>query len=226
MKLSVIIPVYNEARTIKEILQRVEKVDIDKQIILVDDGSTDGTAALLKTINMPHVTTVFLPCNRGKGWAIREGIPYCEGDVILIQDADLEYNPEEYPKLMEPIVKKGAKVVYGSRVLGRRFRPASLENFIFYMGATLLTILTNLLYGSKLTDEPTCYKVFRADILKSLSLDCKGFEFCPEVTAKILRQRIEIEEVPISSQPRSVKEGKKIKLKDWFIAVYTLLKYR
>jgi len=226
MKLSVIIPVYNERITIEEIVKRVEKVNVSKEIIIVDDGSTDGTKGILKSFNMDNVTIIHHEHNLGKGQAIKTALLVAQGDIIIIQDADLEYNPEEYYKLIEPIEKGEAEVVYGSRVLDKKFRPVSFQNFIFYLGGKSLSMLTNFLYSSNITDEPTCYKVFKTDILKSLNLQCIGFEFCPEVTAKILKQGIKIHEVPISAFARSVKEGKKIRLKDWFIAIWTLIKYR
>lgn len=225
-KISVIIPVYNERATIEEIVKRIEKVNISKEIIIVDDGSTDGTKEVLKSLNKDNITVIHHDHNMGKGQAIRTALPFTTGDVILIQDADLEYNPEEYPKLIEPIEKGKAEVVYGSRMLGKKFQPVSLQNFIFYLGGKSLSLLTNFLYSSNITDGYTCYKVFKSELLKSLTLQCKGFEFEAEVTAKILRQRIKIREVPISITPRSIKEGKKIRLKDWFIGVWTLINYR
>jgi len=225
MKLSVIIPVYNERITIEEIVKRVEKVNVSKEIIIVDDSSTDGTREFLKGLKMANVRIIYHDKNAGKGQAIRTALPFVTGNIVIIQDADLEYNPEEYYKLIEPIEKGKAEVVYGSRILGKKFHSVSFQNFIFYLGGKSLSILTNFLYGSDITDEPTCYKVFKTDILKSLNLQCIGFEFCPEVTAKILKQGIKIHEVPISAFARSVKEGKKIRLKDWFIAVWTLIKY-
>lgn len=226
MKLSVIIPVYNEVSTIKEILKKVENINVNKEIIVVDDGSDDGTREILKNMNKNNIVILYHEHNMGKGRAIRTALPFVTGDIIIIQDADLEYHPEEYLKLIKPIVDGKAKVVYGSRILDKKFYPVSLQNFIFYLGGRSLSLLTNFLYGSNITDEPTCYKVFKMDILKSLNLQCMGFEFCPEVTAKVLKQGIKIYEVPISAVPRSVKEGKKIRLKDWFIAAWILIKYR
>ncbi len=228
MKLSVIIPVYNEFNTIEEIIKKVQQVPIPKEIIIVDDGSTDGTREVLKNLNKnkDNITVVHHNHNMGKGQAIRTALPFTTGDVIIIQDADVEYNPQEYYKLIEPIEKGEAEVVYGSRTLGKKFHPVSFQNFIFYLGGRSLSLLTSFLYKSNITDEPTCYKIFKADVLKSLNLQCKGFEFCPEVTAKILKQGIKIHEVPISCIARSIKEGKKIRLKDWFIALWILIKYR
>jgi len=230
MKLSIIIPVYNEEKTIAEIIKRVQQVElrgITKEIIVVNDGSQDKTEEILEKIEKKEqdIKIINYLENQGKGMAIRTALPQVEGDIVIIQDADLEYNPAEYPHLIEPILEEEAEVVYGSRILGRNI-PPTFQNHIFYLGGRSLSMLTNLLYRSEITDEPTCYKVFKTDILKSLNLKCKGFEFCPEVTAKILGQGIKIKEIPISCHPRSVKEGKKIRLKDWFIAVWTLFKYR
>ncbi|MBU0533656.1 MAG: glycosyltransferase family 2 protein [Candidatus Omnitrophica bacterium] len=226
MRLSVIIPTFNELGTIEEVINRVQQVSAQKEIIIVDDGSTDGTKKILKSFNMDNITVIYHNRNMGKGQAIRTALPVTTGDIIIIQDADLEYNPEEYLKLIEPIEKGKTEVVYGSRILDGKFKSVSFQNFIFYLGGKSLSMLTNFLYRANITDEPTCYKVFKSDILKSLNLKCKGFEFCPEVTAKILRQGIKIHEVPISCNPRTIKEGKKIRLKDWFVAIWILIKYR
>lgn len=224
MILSIIIPVYNEKDTILHILQKVLSVNIEKEIIIVDDGSTDGTREILKNLQIPNVRlkVIFHEKNLGKGMAIRSAIKEVKGDIVIIQDADLEYDPNEYPKLIEPILQGKAKVVYGSRVLKKNPK----ASFLFYLGGRFLSFLTNLLYGTKITDEPTCYKVFSADVLKSINLECRRFEFCPEVTAKIAKKGYKIIEVPISYRPRSVKEGKKIRWRDGFYAVWTLIKYR
>ncbi len=231
MKISVIIPVYNEERTIAEIINRVKAVNLKKEIIIVEDGSTDKTKEILKEVikqkdsnNEIKLISRFQKC--GKGAAIRAGLKYVSGDIVIIQDADLEYNPNEYDMLIEPIIKGETSVVYGSRILGQGSKPKSLVGWYFYLGGRTLSILANLLYRIHITDEPTCYKVFEANLLKSLNLKCKGFEFCPEVTAKIAKRGIKIKEVPISHRPRGITEGKKIRLKDWFIAVWTLIKYR
>ncbi len=222
MKLSVIIPAFNEKNTIMEIIGRVLKTPFNKEVIVVDDGSTDGTAEILKRIP-PGVKVITHDRNLGKGRAVRSGLETASGDVIIIQDADLEYNPEEYPKLVAPIEEGFADVVYGSRnALGNNPR----SSFGFYFGGVLLSKITNLLYGAKLTDEATCYKVFRADIIKNLKLESKGFEFCPEVTGKLLRRGVHIREIPISYRPRRKAEGKKITWKDGLRAVYHLVKWR
>ena len=225
MKLSVIIPVYNEAATIGKIIEVVKKADIGsvkKEIVVVDDGSSDGTLGKLKKVK--DIKLIAHKKNSGKGAAIRTGIRHTTGDIIIIQDADLEYDPNEYSMLIRPIIEGKAKVVYGSRRLNRKNVPYS--GLSFFIGGHALTFLANLLYNAKITDEPTCYKVFRADILKNMKLKCSRFEFCPEVTAKVAKQDIRIHEVPISYYPRSVEEGKKIKWRDGFEAVWTLLRYR
>jgi dolichol-phosphate mannosyltransferase len=225
MKLSIIMPVYNERSTIEEIIKRVSGVEgIEKELIIVDDFSTDGTRELLRRYqNNCNIEIVFHDKNIGKGMAIRAGLKKVTGDVVIIQDADLEYDPNDYLKLIKPIVEDEADVVYGSRLLSHKNKMSYLRYFI---GGQIVTWLTNLLYGSSLTDEPTCYKLFRADILKSLRLNCKRFEFCPEVTAKVRKKGIKIIEVPISYEPRKIEEGKKIRWKDGLQAIWTLLKYR
>lgn len=228
MKLSILIPVYNEASTIEEVLHQVRAVPlpgITKEIIVVDDGSTDATPEILRREkeHASEVTVYTSPRNFGKGQAIRTGLPHATGDVILIQDADLEVNPQEYSRLLEPIQQEKASVVYGSRFLTLRNPIPWRSRFARWV----LTTLANLLYGSHLTDEATAYKVFRAEVLKRVSLECVGFEFCPEVTAKVLRQGHRIVEIPISYRPRSKAEGKKLRYwRDGLIAVYTLLRYR
>ena len=222
MKVSVVIPVYNERETVEHLVERVKKVNIsgvDKEIIVVDDGSTDGTGEVLKGIK--GIRIKFHEKNRGKGSALKTGIGVSTGDIILVQDADLEYSPEDYPRLIKPIVDGKAKVVYGSRLLGNNQR----GRLWFYLGGITVTKFTNLLYRSKLTDEPTCYKVFHKD-LRPVLLGAKGqrFEWEPEVTAKILKAGHDIYEVPISYVPR--KKGKKIGAWDGIYALWTLLKYR
>ena len=224
MILSVIIPAYNEIRTIEEILRRIKIVDIAKEVIIVDDGSTDGTREFLHSMeNEKGFKVLFHAGNKGKGAAIRTAIPYVSGDIIIIQDADLEYDPQDYHKVIAPIIEGRASVVYGSRY----FR---LENYIpftrYMMGVLLLTAMANVLFGARITDEATCYKAFRADVLKSLPLKCVRFEFCPEVTAKVRKRGYRITEVPISFHSRNVKEGKKIGWKDGLEAVLVLIKYR
>ncbi len=222
MKLSVIIPVYNEKATIEEILKRVLEVPIEKEIIIVDDGSTDGTSEILKKVP-GGVKVVSHGKNLGKGCAVRTGLEHAGGDIVIIQDADLEYNPRDYPVLITPIQNGHAEVVYGSRNL-KGNNPRS--GFGFYWGGVFLSKLTNLLYGTRLTDEATGYKVFRTEVIKGLDLKSRGFEFCPEVTGKLARGGYRIHEVPISYTPRKKLEGKKITWKDGITAVYNLIRHR
>jgi dolichol-phosphate mannosyltransferase len=230
MKLSVIIPVFNEKGTISELLGKVKSVDVEKEIVIVDDGSTDGTRGILEAVagcRMPdagknEIKIIYHEKNQGKGVAIRTGLKNITGDIVIIQDADLEYDPQDYPKLIEPILSGKAKAVYGSRILGKGRR----SYWSFYIGGKFLSFLTNLLYDAKITDEPTCYKVFQADVIKNINLKCSRFEFCPEVTAKLRKKGYKIYEVPISYEPRSLEEGKKINWKDGFEAIWTLIKYK
>jgi glycosyltransferase involved in cell wall biosynthesis len=220
----VIIPCYNEQRTILTILERVQAVAITKEIIIVDDGSTDGTRELLAAlvVDLPGITVLFHEGNRGKGAAVATGLARAIGRVVIIQDADLEYDPEEYGAVIAPILAGEAEVVYGSRNL----QPNHYSYRVFYWGGRLVTLATNLLYGSRLTDEATCYKAFARPVIQGLHLESTGFEFCPEVTAKVLRQGYAIREVPISYHARPREEGKKIRASDGLRAIWTLLKYR
>ncbi len=224
MKLSVVIPVYNERNTIAEILRRVKATGRADEIILVDDGSTDGTRDILRTLaSPPEVTVVLHEKNMGKGAALRTGFQKAGGDVILVQDADLEYNPAEYPALLEPIECGQADAVYGSRFLGSKHR---VTMFWHMVANQWLTFATNVLYNSILSDMETGYKVFKADLLKSINLRANRFDFEPEITAKILKRRARVFEIPISFNPREYDEGKKIGLADAFAAVWALIKYR
>lgn len=225
-KLTIIIPVFNERQTIQTILGQVVQANtlgLDKEIIAIDDGSTDGTTEILRNYHQEDVMALFHNRNQGKGAAVRTGIKNATGDIILIQDADLEYHPEEYPKLIKPFINDGALVVYGSRELSGQNRHSSL---FFHIGGRTITTVTNLLYGSHLTDVPTCYKAFRRAIIADLPLRCERFEFCPEVTALVLKRHIPIVEVPISYSARSKQEGKKIRFKDGAEAIWTLLRCR
>lgn len=224
MKLSIIMPVYNEKNTINEIISRVMAVSIPKELIIVDDFSKDGTREMLKKIRSRDIKTIFHERNYGKGHALRTGIKHATGDIVIIQDADLEYDPQEYAKLIKPIIDGKVKVVYGTRFPKGSPHPPITN--LFFLANKILTIASNLLYNANITDEPTCYKVFDADVLKSINLKCERFEFCPEVTAKVRKNGFKIIEVPISYKPRSVKEGKKINWKDGFEALWTLIKYR
>jgi glycosyltransferase involved in cell wall biosynthesis len=224
MKLSVIVPVYNEMRTIEEILRRVKMVDIAKEVIIVDDGSTDGTRDYLRSLESEEDFKVLYQAkNMGKGAAIRKAISHVSGDIVIIQDADLEYDPQDYLEVIAPIVEGRASVVYGSRYIKPGNDVPLTRN---RMGVLLLTLMVNLLYSAGITDEATCYKAFKAEVLRSLPLKCKRFEFCPEVTAKVRKRGYRIEEVPISFHYRTVKEGKKIGWKDGLEAVLALIKYR
>ena len=234
MKLSVIVPAYNEEGTIREIIDRVSDTPFEKEIIVVDDGSTDGTREILKelegrTTGETPILLIFHERNRGKGAAIRSALAKVTGDVVIIQDADLEYDPKEFARLIEPILKGETQVVYGSRNLkrdekGKHGNPMS--SLSFYWGGVFLSKLTNLLYGTGITDESTGYKVFKTEVIKNLDLKSEGFEFCPEVTAKLCRKGCKIKEVSISYHPRGFDEGKKICWLDGLVAVFNLLKYR
>lgn len=218
---SVIVPVYNEAAHVDELLQAIHASPVKKEIIIVDDGSTDGTREKLQALpSLEDVTVVFHQKNCGKGAAIRTALAYARGEYVLIQDSDLEYNPQDYPALLRPLEEGKANVVYG-------VRPDRPERGLrFFLGAKLLTHLTNLLYGAGIHDEATCYKVIRRSLLAQVQLECHRFEFCPEVTAKVCRMGEKIAEVPISYNPRSAVEGKKIRHSDGWKAIWTLIRYR
>jgi glycosyltransferase involved in cell wall biosynthesis len=216
-------PVYNEKNTILEILKRVEAVGLASEIVVVDDGSKDGTKELLVAHKMPGLRLQIHERNRGKGAAVRTGILAAQGDLILIQDADLEYDPRDIPALLKPVEEGIADVVYGSRFLGGPRRPTMFWHMV---ANKLLTFITNILYNNILTDMETGYKLFRSELVKSITIRSNSFDFEPEITAKLLKRRARIYEVPISFNPRDYNEGKKIGLVDAFQAVWALFKYR
>ena len=225
MRLSVVIPVYNEVETIKEIVSRVHAVDFEKEIIIVDDGSTDGTRELLEeiTLSQDNVKVFYHDRNQGKGAALRKGFEVATGDIVIIQDADLEYDPREYPVLLEPILDGRADIVYGSRFLGG---PHRVLFFWHYLGNKFLTLLSNALTNLNLTDMETCYKVFRREVLSGMHLKSNRFGFEPEFTAKIAKKDFRIYETPISYSGRTYSEGKKIGWKDGVKAVFAIVWFR
>lgn len=220
MKLSIIIPAYNEMDTIPEVLERVRAQEFEKEIIVADDCSTDGTREFLR--DQEDVVLLENACNLGKGASIREALKRVTGDVVLIQDADLEYDPSDYPALLQPIIDGKADIVYGSRFL-RGKPPMRLAN---YIANRVFALIASVLYGRRITDEATCYKVFRTEVLNSIELRCVRFEFCPEVTARLLKRGYRYAEVPVSYTARSYAQGKKIHWYDGVECIWTLLKYR
>jgi glycosyltransferase involved in cell wall biosynthesis len=243
VKLSVIIPVYNERNTLEEIIHRVRAVDLtinadgenkllpgpitlEREIVIIDDGSTDGTRDILdrwRAAPEPDLRIIYHERNGGKGAALRTGFQEARGDLIIIQDADLEYDPRDYVKLLEPLLEGRAPVVYGSRFMGG---PRAAMSLSHTLGNKLLTIFTNILFGTSLSDMETCYKCFRRDVIQGMPLHSRRFEIEPELTAKILKRGYSIFEVPISYNGRAFHEGKKISWQDGFSAVWTLTKYR
>ena len=225
-KLSIVIPVFNERNTVVEIVRRVRQVelpgDLDRELIIVDDGSTDGTREVLDQLRDSTVRIIKNPSNRGKGHALRTGFAAATGDLVIVQDADLEYDPEDYPRLINPVLRGKARVVYGSRFTGERRNML----FLHWVGNRFLSLLTNVLYNSTLSDMETCYKLFDRELLNTLTLVSDSFEIEAEVTAKLLKRRVRIYEVPISYAGREFDEGKKITWRDGITALWTLLKYR
>ena len=218
---SVIIPVYNEIDCLEELLELVRRSPVEKEIILVDDGSTDGTRDRLRALPpAENLTVLFHGGNQGKGAAIRTGLRYARGEYVLIQDSDLECDPQDYPALLQPLRDLRSNVVYGVRP----DRPD--RGLHLYLGVKFLTALANLLYGCGIHDEAACYKAFRRSVLRRINLECRGFEFCPEVTAKLSRMGETIVEVPIAYFPRPAEDGKKIRWTDGVVAIWTLLRYR
>jgi len=222
VRLSVIIPVYNECATIAELLRQVESVAIDKEIIVVDDFSADGSRDVLRQVQSPLIRIFYHDQNRGKGAAVRTGLEHARGEYVVIQDADLEYDPREYPKLLAPLLNGDADVVYGSRFMGQIRQMTLVQR----TGNRFLTILTNLLYGTSLTDMETCYKVMPTKVLQGIRLRSRAFDFEPEVTAKLLRRGLRVKEVPIDYTARAAAEGKKISWTHGFPALWCLIKYR
>ena len=223
MKLSVIMPTYNEAATLVEIIEKVRQVPIEKELIIVDDGSTDATAHILKDYeDKENIIVMRHEKNKGKGSAIRTARQRISGEMVIMQDADLETDPNDYLHLIKPICEGKAKVVYGSRLLA----PNVDYDWRYYWGGRLITFIANLLYHQNITDVPACYKVFDVALFQSIPLRCKRFEFCPEITAKVSKRGIKILELPMRYYPRTKKEGKKLKFKDGFIALWTLIKYK
>jgi glycosyltransferase involved in cell wall biosynthesis len=225
-KLSVVMPVFNERNTLVEILRRMRNVQlpdgIDREIIVVDDGSSDGTREVLKQLGDSTVRIVMHPQNRGKGAAVRTGFEHVTGDYVLVQDADLEYDPEDWPKLLNPVLRGKARVVYGSRFTGERRNML----FLHWVGNRFLSLVTNVLYNTTLSDMETCYKLIDRTLLDDLDLKADRFDFEPEITAKLLKRKVRIYEVPISYTGREFDEGKKITWRDGFSALATLVKYR
>ena len=228
MKLSIIIPVYNEEQTIAEVIERVWAVDLgdlEREVIIANDGSSDGTRRAIAAspwINDARVKSYDSPINLGKGAAVRLGLAFATGDILLVQDADLELDPNEYGRLLAPILEGRAEVVYGSRFLNPNDRVALRRR----LANRFLTLLTNVMFGGRLTDMETAYKVFKRDVIERIRLRCVGFDFEPEVTAKVLKAGIRIVEVPIGYKPRREDEGKKIRWVDGVDAIYTLFKVR
>jgi len=222
-KLSIVIPVYNEKSTIDEIVKRVQNVDFEKEIIIVDDCSSDGTSDKIDKISGNNIKKLFHDKNKGKGASLRTGFQHVTGDIVIIQDADLEYNPNEYSNLIEPIVDGRADVVYGSRFLGG---PHRVDFFWHYVGNKILTTLSNILTNLILTDMETCYKVFKAEIIKDIKIRSNRFGFEPEITAKLAKRKCIIYEMPISYSGRDYDEGKKIGWKDGIVALYCIVRFK
>lgn len=223
-KTSIIVPAFNEEKTIAELLKKLKALDMDKEIIIIDDGSSDGTRKILSGIDDEDIKIILKNENQGKGIAIREGIKVSIGDMIVIQDADLEYDPDDLLLMVDSMIKNDYDVLYGSRFL-KKGKPEGMyvANLI---ANKILVMVSNVLYNSNITDEATCYKLFKSNVIRGLELKAKRFEFCPEVTAKVRKKGYLINEIPISYKARKFKEGKKIGIKDFVVALWVLIKYR
>lgn len=223
MRLSIVVPVFNERNTVETILERIEQTEFEKEIIIIDDGSTDGTREILQEKYAERHKVLYHQKNMGKGAALRTGFEHVTGEIVIIQDADLEYDPSEYARLIEPIVQGKADVVFGSRFLGG---PHRVLFFWHFVGNKIVTLFSNMLNNINLSDMETCFKVFRAHILRDMTFSSKRFGFEPEFTAKVARRRLRIYEVPISYYGRTYEEGKKITWKDGMSAIYHVIRYR
>jgi len=224
LKLSIIIPCYNEQETIGALLEKVCQVPVEKEIIVVNDGSSDRSPEIIREFaSRENLRLINHPRNYGKGRAFKSGLKVATGEVVIVQDADLEYDPQDFIPILDKFKADGVEVVYGSRNLKKENRRSY---FRYYLGGVLLTKITNLLFSSRLTDEPTCYKAFRREVINNLDIEADGFEWEPEVTAKLLKAGYQIEEVPIRYYPRSFKQGKKLSWRDGLKAIWTLFKYR
>lgn len=233
MKISIIVPVYNEENTVYEILGKLHRVKlpkgVTKEIIVVNDGSTDKTNKILNQVKIPGIKIIHHKINLGKGAALRTGFKEAKGEVVTIQDADLEYDPEDFGRLLEPILSNKAKVVYGNRFHNYPLRLWGKNKTVMpthWLGNKMLTVVTNILFGVWLNDMETCYKLISKEVLDKLDLTANRFDIEPEITTQILKQKIKIKEIPIKVKPRTHSEGKKISWKDGFAAIYTLIKYR
>jgi len=224
MKLSVVIPVYNERETIEKLVETVKAVGVEKEIVIVDDASKDGSVEIIKRISQkyPEIKVHFKEVNKGKGDTLKVGFKMTTGDYVIVQDADLEYDPQDYKKLLRSLEEEGVDVIYGSRFSGSYEKMSGLH----YFGNKLLTLVTNILFGVMLTDMETCYKLIPGDFVRKLDIKSPRFDFEPEITAKILKAGLKIKEVPISYRGRNKLEGKKINWTDGFAALYTLIKFR
>ncbi|MBW6440773.1 glycosyltransferase family 2 protein [Patescibacteria group bacterium] len=223
-KTSIIVPAFNEEKTILTLIEKLKSLDMEKEIIIIDDGSSDATRKILSEIDDDNIKIILKNKNQGKGVAIRDGINISTGDMIVIQDADLEYDPNDLLAMVKTMIENDYDVLYGSRFLKKR-KPEGMYMANWIANKTLV-IVSNMLYNSNITDEATCYKLFKSDVIKSLKLKAERFEFCPEVTAKVRKKDYIINEMPISYKARKFSDGKKIGIKDFIVALWVLIKYR